>query len=273
MWVFGIISLAIFWAIAGLEALIALSIVVIIIVWYSGGKIHAEEKKKKSSLEAKISSLKEFTVSEKIIGSNSDCLLAVDREKQKIAMVEFVNNSQKTIFVHQTIVVDYKDLLAVEIVEDGTTVSRALRGSQIGGAVIGGVLLGGVGAIIGGLSGDKEEAGLVSKLELKITVNNLTSPHLALSLIKDKTSKNSTAYATAIKSARHWQGVIEVLLKRADVESKISSQVDKSQPSTIASELERMDDLRRRMIITDAEFANFKNSLLTNAHDSSQLSN
>ena len=53
------------------------------------------------------------------------------------------------------ILILFKDILSVEIIEDGVSVTRTSRRSQLGGALVGGVLAGGVGAIIGGTSGGK----------------------------------------------------------------------------------------------------------------------
>src|SRR3954463_9667577 len=47
----------------------------------------------------------------------------------------------------------FDQIAAVEVQENGATVSTTNRGSQLAGAAIGGLALGGVGALIGGLSG------------------------------------------------------------------------------------------------------------------------
>lgn len=50
--------------------------------------------------------------------------------------------------------------------------TRNLRNvRQIGGVVVGGLLLGGVGAIIGGLSGKTETSGKISRIDLRLIVN------------------------------------------------------------------------------------------------------
>lgn len=66
------------------------------------------------------------------------------------------------------------DILDVQIVEDGTTVSVTKRKGVIGRAIVGGVALGGVGAIVGGLSAGSETTSrkMVSKIDVIATLSS-----------------------------------------------------------------------------------------------------
>jgi hypothetical protein len=44
-----------------------------------------------------------------------------------------------------TRIISYRDLLSSEIFEDGTTITKTVRSSQVGGGLIGAIALGGVG--------------------------------------------------------------------------------------------------------------------------------
>lgn len=65
------------------------------------------------------------------------------------------------------------DILDVQVVEDGTTVSVTKRKGIIGRAIVGGVAFGGVGAIVGGLSAGSETTSrnIVSKIDVIATMS------------------------------------------------------------------------------------------------------
>lgn len=65
------------------------------------------------------------------------------------------------------------DILDVQVVEDGTTVSVTKRKGVIGRAIVGGVAFGGVGAIVGGLSAGSETTSrnMVSKIDVIATMS------------------------------------------------------------------------------------------------------
>lgn len=95
---------------------------------------------------------------------------SIDEENNKICLF----NIDKNVISHK--IIGYKDILACEIVEDGVTVTRSARGSQVGGALVGGLLLGGAGAVIGGLSGKKTTSEEIESISFRITVNDLNRP-------------------------------------------------------------------------------------------------
>lgn len=70
----------------------------------------------------------------------------------------------------------FKDVLSIEIVEDGVSITRSPRRSQLGGALVGGLLAGGVGAIIGGNTGTKTTTEAVKTIDILITVNDIQNP-------------------------------------------------------------------------------------------------
>jgi hypothetical protein len=70
----------------------------------------------------------------------------------------------------------YRDILESEVLEDGHSVTKTSRSSQLAGTLVGGLLLGGVGAIIGGLSGKKTTHKKVTRIELKVVVNDTSHP-------------------------------------------------------------------------------------------------
>jgi len=113
-------------------------------------------------------------------------------------------------------VLSYKDILSSEIFEDGNTVTRTSRTSQLGGTLLGGLALGGVGAVIGGLSGKQISSYKVSNVDLRLIVNRTTSPVYDINFMNVEGQKKGLVYKEAMQQARHWHSLVEVLIRRAD---------------------------------------------------------
>lgn len=119
---------------------------------------------------------------------------------------------------------DLEDIIESEVVMDSHTITKTARGSQIGGAAVGGILLGGIGAIIGGLSGNKGSFDQVKEMDIKLTVNNLEKPVHKINFLdgKDKNykkmkngfDKDSPEYKGALKNIEKWQGMFDVILNQ-----------------------------------------------------------
>ena len=143
--------------------------------------------------------------------------------------------------------------------ENGITITKFVRSSQLGGALIGGVALGGVGAIIGGLSGNTQSSDIINSIDLHLVVHDLQSPIHDIKLLNLKTKKDSIIYETAIQKARYWHSLIEVLIKKSDSEEKISPQYN---PNYIADEIKKLADLKDSGILSQEEFQEQKERIL-----------
>ena len=194
-----------FW---GWVLLIVFAVVVIAIVQAIG------VSKKKKAMEEKLKSLPDFSPTQKIIGNDGDTGLAVDEERKKVVLI---NNDPSGVNLKP---ITYRDILSSEIFEDGETITKTARGSQLGGALIGGLALGGVGAIIGGLSGKTKSTEKVKRIDLRIAINDTQSPLHDLNFMDIEVKKDGAVYKSAIEQARHWHGLIAVLIKTADNEDE-----------------------------------------------------
>lgn len=202
----------------------------------------------------------DFLMTQYVILNNDKNGLAVDENSKEICLFE--NNDNDI----SSRVLSYKDLLSVELVEDGETITSTARTSQIGGALIGGIALGGIGAVIGGLSGKTKTSGTVRKITLRLVVNNTKNPLHEISFLNLETGikKTDSRYKDAMQKASHWNGLIEVLIKRADTEDKenaVNNVIQVSQ-SSIADEIKKLAELRDAGILNDAEFQQQKEKLL-----------
>jgi len=96
---------------------------------------------------------------------------------------------------------DFRRVTAVEIVENGQTVTNTNRSSQFIGAAVGDLLLGGVGAIVGGLSGSTRSTSNVKSLHLKITVDDQTNPVWLICFFVDS-SQNGSPPGSSVLATR-----------------------------------------------------------------------
>lgn len=202
--------------------------------------------KKKKAMEDHLARIDDFSATQKVMGGDGNTGLAIDEQRKKVCLID---NRQQTVSLR---VVSYKDLLSSEIFEDGATVTKTVRSSQIGGALIGGLALGGVGAIIGGLSGKTKTSGKVKKFALRLTVNDTKNPLHDVNFLYQGTQ------------ARHWHGLVEVLIKRADTEDKtnITNSTPQIQPASIADEIKKLAELRDSGVLSVDEFQQQKARLL-----------
>jgi len=144
-----------------------------------------------------------------------------------------------------------------------------MRGSQIAGALIGNIAFGGVGAIIGGLSGKTKSTGTVSKIDLRLTVNDTKRPIFDITFLNKETKKDKPVYQQALQTARQCHGLVEVLIKRADMDDKLQAQSANAammqqtgQQMSVADELKKLSDLKDSGALTAEEYQQQKRKLI-----------
>jgi hypothetical protein len=166
-------------------------------------------------------------------------------------------------------VITYRDILSSELFVDGETVTKTARGSQVGGALIGGLALGGVGALIGGLSGKKRSSEKIKRIDLRITINDTKNPLHDINFMDIEVNQDSYLYKSAMEEARHWHGLVTVLIKTAESEVAghesigMSSVPEGSVRISLADELMKLSDLRDKGVLSDDEFTIQKQKLLS----------
>ncbi len=216
---------------------------------------------RKKEMESKLKSLPDFNLTQQIMGCDGSSGLAVDEKRQKVCLI--TNNRAS---VSQRII-SYKDIFSVELFEDGNSVTKTVRSSQIGGAVVGGLLLGGVGAVIGGLSGKTETSGKIKRIDLRLIVNDMSAPLHDVAFMNVEEKKDGIIYTHAIQVARRWHGIVEVLIRRADAEEKNLQASERLIPlelpsASVADEIKKLADLHNSGALTSDEFQQQKTRLL-----------
>jgi len=180
-------------------------------------------------------------------------------------------NSKKVIFYgkeHKKIY-NYNDILESKIIEDGMEKTVTSRGSLIGRALVGAVIAGGVGAIIGGLSSQKEHKSSVSQIDLQIVINDIKKPVLLIPIERFTTNgqlvyvgKEDQLYKKAYDEASHWHHLISVIIKKADEEDEA---ISKSPPViSVTEEIAKLSELLMKGYLTKEEFEKQKAIIFSN---------
>ena len=219
-----------------------------------GAQIYVSRKTRKN-IEQTLEELPDFTATHKLIVGNSG--IAADETMGSLALIVVTS---KEVSVR---VMSFRDIISAEIFEDGSSVTRTQRASQLAGSLVGGLALGGVGAIIGGLSGKTTTTNKCNRIDLRLVVNDPKNPIHDLTILNLEVDRGGPIYNENMKIARHWNGLIAVLIKRADQEDKLSSANRPAEKSlSIADELKKLADLRDSGVLSIEEFQTQKGNLL-----------
>ena len=130
--------------------------------------------------------------------------LALDPESNRFVIMRGANVK----------VFDFASLIAIEVSQNGGSLSRTHRGSQATGAVVGGLLLGPAGFLVGGLSGKKTTTDLVKRLSLKLFTNDLVQPVHEVLFFNEHQGKpfDSMGVRHAAEQLDQWHGRFRTIL-------------------------------------------------------------
>ena len=203
----------------------------------------------------------EFDATHHFVGSDTCSGMAIDEMRSKVAFCDLARSRTALELF------DYKDILQVEIFEDGETVTRTCRRSQLGGAAIGGAMFGEAGTIAGALSAKTMSRESVDQIELRLTVDNSTDPLREICFHSSgKLEKGSAPYKAVSKKVRHWKALFEVFIRKADAEFDVINSSEKTTAAeavdSFASAITRLATLKSKGLITEAEFSAQKAKLL-----------
>lgn len=232
------------------------------------GRYFVENKLDKSVLLVTPSSLKyeiveNFVPVKHEVAGNS--IFAVDQEHSQILAA----NGAGLAVTYKT--ASFFDILSVEVLENGNTISSKSATRTVGGAVVGGVLAGGAGAIVGGLSGKSKESKEVTAIKVKIVLRKIQDNQMVIGIFSGKlNTKNATelkSYNSYINQANKIRDIVSVIIDAVDKQNdaqKIKA-VNKGNANTsnsVADELAKLADLKAKGILTEEEFNQQKSKLL-----------
>lgn len=107
--------------------------------------------------------------------------------------------------IKKAIIHNYNEIINYELLEDGNSLYKG----GLGSAIVGGALFGGVGAIVGSTIGAKKA--YCSKLQIKITLNNINNPVEYVNLIESNTKKDNFIYKTCYNSAQEIISILQII--------------------------------------------------------------
>lgn len=149
-------------------------ILIIIILGIIGGvfMVFNGEKQKQKNAETinhKITQ-NDFDFSKKITGIDNLYVFGVDETRHCI--VYATPNSIKSI--------SFKDIISVEVIQNGELIHKKSMTRTVGGAIAGGVLGGSVGSLVGGLSGSSKVQNKISQIIVKIIIRDISNPTVTI---------------------------------------------------------------------------------------------
>ena len=147
---------------------------------------------------------------------------------------------------------DYSSIVGFELLEDGNSVEKG----GVGRAIVGGTLFGGVGAVVGASTGHKHKA-TCSKLQIKITLNDISVPVVYINFIMTETKKNGVLYNTIYPLAQEALSVLNIITK-----SQEQTTLSNADSFSAADEIVKFKKLLDEGIITQEEFDLKKKQLL-----------
>lgn len=160
--------------------------------------------------------------------------------------------------VQPTSVHKYSEIVSFELLEDGNSITKG----GLGRAVVGGAMFGGVGAIVGGSTGKKKTKGVCTKLQVKITLNNMSTPNVYVNLIETSTKKDSLIYTAAYSSAQEILSILQIICSQKENETESNTESKSSTTVSATDEIKKFKELLDMGAITEEEFETKKKELL-----------
>lgn len=231
-----------------------------IFVWF--GKRYG-----RNSTVRSLTSMSDFTASHFQTSDDGLYGIAIDESRQKICLY------QASATHSATRILNYRDILEVEVAEDGAMVSRSSSGSMAARAIVGGVVFGGVGAVVGALSAKRKQEPKVRRIDLKIVVNDTARPNFSLNLLNIECDRGGPAHRVAMMSADEWMGRLKVAIRIADDAASLAQNAAAGVVSLtgVAEEISRLAQLRDQGLLTDGEFQQQKSRLLSFGNEAAEI--
>ena len=219
--------------------LFILAIIVIFNVW----KVFNVENTRQSILA-------QYKLDEMYISQEDSSLFGIKFDEEKIILG---NVGREKIY-------SFAQIAAVEVVENGVTLNKTNRGSQLLGTVVGGLILGPLGAVIGGLSASSRSLGRIQQLALKIFVDDRQIPVFTILFFQSSNRKGENPGADRVSRAREQLDRIHAQIVNAM--RQVQQRPVLNSPGTGASDLKILWEMKQAGVLTEEEFAVQKSRLL-----------
>ena len=150
---------------------------------------------------------------------------------------------------------DYSEIIDFELIEDGTSITKG----GIGRALVGGALFGGVGAIVGGTTGKRKTKTTCSKMQIKITLNNMENPIEYINFFQGEIKTDGLMYKTFSNFAQQVLSALQIICNKNQetVKEELNGPIYSK-----ADEILKLKKLLEEGVITEEEFQKEKQNLL-----------
>lgn len=149
----------------------------------------------------------------------------------------------------------YDQIVSFDLIEDGETITSG----GLGGAVAGGVLLGMGGAIVGSVISSKKTKPVCKSLQIRISVKNYYTKVIFVTYIDTPTKSSSSKYKEMHDKARKAIAELQVAVSTAN---PTNTNDGKCEDFSIADEIEKLQSLYKKGIISEDEFTQAKKKVL-----------
>lgn len=161
----------------------------------------------------------------------------------------------------------FSEIAEVEVIQNGSSITKTNRGSQLAGAAVGGIALGGVGFLLGGLSGSKRTLEKVHLVALRLTVDDRVRPLHTVKFLEVSppgVDANLSAVKITFEAAETWNAHIINAMRKAQDERQhgLAAPAPVAAIASQADEIKKLWDLKTMGALTDAEFEARKAALL-----------
>jgi hypothetical protein len=218
--------------------------------------IHRSDRKRRFARA--LTEIDGFNGTQSFIAFDSCSSIAIDEGNRRLCLLKLTGNDM------DCRVLNYADVLSSEVFEDGVTVTRTSRNSNIGSESIGG--FGGASAAVGQASGRTFSTAKVKRMDLRLMIDDTKSPVHDINFWDKPIRNNSALYRQMSGKILHWHGLMAVALHQADKETTEPPRVEPPRAPPhffVADELYKLVQLRDSGVLTPPEFEQQKRRLLS----------
>lgn len=235
--------------------IIAVVVVFIIIGVAGAAKQNQEEKETVAAVAQNESSLTDFKANKTIEGPLSTYKVSIDEENEKVA---YISKAGTKVF-------SFEDIISVELLESGETISKKSTSRTLGGALVGGVLAGGAGMIVGGLSGSSRERRKVSSIIVKVTLRNVSEPTINIICFENyklPPYSDEEGMYLFYGPAQEIVDTLTVIIDKVDARSSKTETSVNPTSNSLSDEIAKLHQMLKDGIITEEEFSKMKDKLI-----------
>jgi hypothetical protein len=136
--------------------------------------------------------------------------IAVDNKTGYTAIVYFLNRDNPNALNPMYFLPN--QIVSVEILENGRTITNTNRASQAAGMLIGNALLGVAGTIVGGVTGKRSTKELITSIKLKLVVEDIKNPIIIYDFFEGEIMKTSNEYKSYMEQVFHWHSKFSAIM-------------------------------------------------------------